>query len=295
MSGGRPTLRWPYAAGLAAALASCQPEPAPPAPYVGPRGQAPSGTTATAPTSDHGLSEQDKIQALIQALRTSGATVIRNGSAHSSEKGAAHLERKLRYAGKRIQSAEQFIVHIATRSSTSGKPYFVREEDGSEAFASDWFFARLAELRPPSAPLAPPSPDPGHEPAATTGAAAVSPAATHERNPINRALDVVTGSDVAFVVTHRGGAESRRYNGSEFAGLLRRKSKWLGAGILDFDTWLEEIATRSFRSFEPYLVDAGQERLQPFAAWLRESLQRHRPSVDLPHPPPSSTTADSAP
>jgi len=73
---------------------------------------------------------------------------IRNGESHSAEAAAEHLRLKLRNAGRRISTAEQFVEHLASRSSVTGRPYRLRFPDGSEVDAGPWLMKALAEIRP---------------------------------------------------------------------------------------------------------------------------------------------------
>jgi hypothetical protein len=73
---------------------------------------------------------------------------IRNGEVHSAEAAAEHLRLKLRNAGRRISTAEQFVEHLASRSSITGRPYRLRFPDGSEVDAGPWLMKALAEIRP---------------------------------------------------------------------------------------------------------------------------------------------------
>ena len=75
--------------------------------------------------------EQKKIDYLIASLQNlEGATFIRNGSEYSALKAADHLRMKLQRAGDRIQTAEQFIDELGTKSSMSGEKYRIRFKDG---------------------------------------------------------------------------------------------------------------------------------------------------------------------
>src|SRR3982750_2509568 len=68
------------------------------------------------------LTEQQKIQALISSIETlKGAVFIRNGSEYDGKKAADHMRAKLKYAGDKIQTAEEFIDELASKSSMSGK------------------------------------------------------------------------------------------------------------------------------------------------------------------------------
>jgi len=90
-------------------------------------------------------SEREAIEALLRAVDESGLVWIRNGSEHDAHAAAEHLRTKWQAAGARVQTAEDFIEGIASRSSMSGRPYLVRLPDGSTEPAADWLRARLAE------------------------------------------------------------------------------------------------------------------------------------------------------
>lgn len=77
------------------------------------------------------LTEDQKIDLLISYIRNlKNAVFIRNGSEHSAEEAADHLQNKRKSAGKKIKTAIDFIVHIGSRSSMSGKPYQIKFNDG---------------------------------------------------------------------------------------------------------------------------------------------------------------------
>jgi hypothetical protein len=83
--------------------------------------------------------ERQKIDFLIAAIETLGdAKFVRNGTAYDAKTAARHLRLKLRNAGSRIKSADDFIRYCASASSMSGIPYQIRFADGrvvtSEAF-----------------------------------------------------------------------------------------------------------------------------------------------------------------
>ena len=92
------------------------------------------------------LREPERISALLNAVERSGAQFVREGKAYAGAAGRKHLERKLRHAGDRITTAEEFIEGIASRSSTTGRPYRVRLPTGEEMEAGVWFRQRLAEI-----------------------------------------------------------------------------------------------------------------------------------------------------
>ena len=85
-----------------------------------------------APASESGSLEAEKIRYLIFSVETlQGATFIRNGTEHSPRDAAEHLRMKLKKAGKRVQTAEDFIRLCASRSFLSGKPYLIKYDNGT--------------------------------------------------------------------------------------------------------------------------------------------------------------------
>ena len=90
-------------------------------------------------------SEREKISYLLNQIAYSDATFIRNGQEYSGIEAKAHLQSKLDYAGGRVHTAEEFITYIASKSSATGKPYYVRLPDGTEMEAAQWLHERLAE------------------------------------------------------------------------------------------------------------------------------------------------------
>jgi hypothetical protein len=102
----------------------------------------PALTAVARPTRQ--AAEQTKIDFLIGEVRSSPAIFIRNGREFRADRAAAHLERKLRFAGRRVQTVRQFIVGIASRSSESGKPYEIRWPDGRRQPLAEWLLEELA-------------------------------------------------------------------------------------------------------------------------------------------------------
>lgn len=92
------------------------------------------------------VSDSQKIRALLMAIESSNLIFIRNGAEHSAKEARKHLERKLSQAGSRISTVEQFIEHIASRSSVTGTPYYVKYPDGSTIEVSVWLRRKLREI-----------------------------------------------------------------------------------------------------------------------------------------------------
>lgn len=96
-----------------------------------------------------------EMDALVEALATSGCEFQRNGRWHDADEAADHLRRKQAWLLKRglIDSTEQFIARAGSESSISGRPYRVRCGDHAEVTSAEWLNEALDALRartPPS-------------------------------------------------------------------------------------------------------------------------------------------------
>ena len=90
--------------------------------------------------------EEGEIDYLLSFIGGSGCTFIRNGNAYSGEKAREHLAYKYGRVKSKIKGAEEFIDHIASASSISGRPYLV--ECGKRRMtARDWLTEALASHR----------------------------------------------------------------------------------------------------------------------------------------------------
>jgi hypothetical protein len=75
--------------------------------------------------------EDQKINFLITSIETLGdATFVRNGTAYDAKTAADHLRLKLRHAGTRVRTADDFIRYCASVSSLTGTPYQIHFADG---------------------------------------------------------------------------------------------------------------------------------------------------------------------
>ncbi len=93
--------------------------------------------------------EMAKIDYLISSIgELKGVKFIRNGSEHDGPAAVSHLRLKLKAAGKKIKTAEDFIQCCASRSSISGKPYLLRLSDGTVMKSEIFFRNKLKEYSP---------------------------------------------------------------------------------------------------------------------------------------------------
>jgi hypothetical protein len=89
----------------------------------------------------------EEIAHLLDFVGMSPCSFIRNGVSHPAKEAKAHLERKYAGVRDRIKTAEDFIDHVASHSSTSGEPYLVRCRPGETRQSAEWFRSELRRLR----------------------------------------------------------------------------------------------------------------------------------------------------
>ena len=89
--------------------------------------------------------EAAKIQYLIASVETlERAKFIRNGRAYDARSAADHLRLKLKNAGYRVKTAEDFIKFCGSKSSITGEPYLIRFTDGTTVKAEVFFRKNLS-------------------------------------------------------------------------------------------------------------------------------------------------------
>jgi Family of unknown function (DUF5329) len=107
-----------------------------------------SGAFAVPPAP---LSEAAKIDALIRAVEAhSDLRFLRNDVEYSASEAALHLRMKLAIAGSQIKTVDDFIEHLATGSSVTGKPYLVRFIDGKLVPSAEFLRGELKRLSQPT-------------------------------------------------------------------------------------------------------------------------------------------------
>ena len=90
---------------------------------------------------------EEEIDHLLDAVAKSECVFIRNGKEHGAEAAKDHLSLKRRRGKRYFSSADEFIERLASSSSWTGKPYFIRCGADGEQLASEWFGRILAEFR----------------------------------------------------------------------------------------------------------------------------------------------------
>jgi hypothetical protein len=93
------------------------------------------------------LGQAARIQYLISSVEAlEGAKFLRNGREYDAKAAADHLRLKLRMAGDRVKTADDFIRLCASKSSMSGEAYRIRFSDGTIVEAEIFFRKRLERL-----------------------------------------------------------------------------------------------------------------------------------------------------
>ena len=91
--------------------------------------------------------EQARIEKLIHHVEIQkGMTFVRNGTDYSCQEAAKFLRGKLEAMGHDVSTAREFFDRIASRSSSSGKPYQVRYSDGRLMPAAQFLGEELKRL-----------------------------------------------------------------------------------------------------------------------------------------------------
>ena len=105
-------------------------------------------TSLQAAGADAPIDETKKIEALIAHVEgLQDAKFVRNGIEYDAKTAGAFLRGKWDTNKARIKTAADFIEHVATKSSTSGKPYLIRLKDGKEHKSGDYLTEQLKLLK----------------------------------------------------------------------------------------------------------------------------------------------------
>ena len=89
----------------------------------------------------------DEIDYLLSSVGKSGCSFIRNGKRYSGKNARAHLKSKRRRNAHLIDSTEEFIEKLASKSSMSGKSYLISCNGEDQQTAGEWFTAVLRKYR----------------------------------------------------------------------------------------------------------------------------------------------------
>lgn len=88
-----------------------------------------------------------EIRHLIDFVAASGCSFVRNGDPHEPKAAAEHLLMKYGKAKSRVDTAEDFIDKVASRSYLTGNPYSVRCPGKPEITTRAWLEGELRATR----------------------------------------------------------------------------------------------------------------------------------------------------
>ena len=92
------------------------------------------------------LNEKQKIEWLIACIAKQEGSFIRNGSEYTPSQAAEHLRMKWQKGGDKIKTAQDFIKHLASTSSVSGKPYQIQLKNGQRVNVGALLNAELKRI-----------------------------------------------------------------------------------------------------------------------------------------------------
>ena len=91
--------------------------------------------------------EDPEIKHLLEFVRGSACDFIRNDKRHDARDAADHLASKYRRGRRWVNSADQFVSRIASKSTMSGDVYRVRCPGAAEQTSSAWLTGELQRFR----------------------------------------------------------------------------------------------------------------------------------------------------
>jgi hypothetical protein len=92
------------------------------------------------------ITEEQKIEKLIQYIENSDAIFIRNGEEFNAKDAAEHLRMKRKKAGKKVKTAKDFIDFVASKSYMSVEAYKMKFKNGSIINARDMLYNELRKI-----------------------------------------------------------------------------------------------------------------------------------------------------
>lgn len=95
----------------------------------------------------HAETAAEEITYLIDTIRHSSCTFIRNGKDYDGAAAADHITAKYEHFKPEIHTTEDFIDRAATKSEMTGEPYRLRCDGAPVETAADWLRTTLATHR----------------------------------------------------------------------------------------------------------------------------------------------------
>jgi hypothetical protein len=105
------------------------------------------GILASVLAADSPATEKGKIEALIRHIESlTDAKFIRNGIEYDSKAAGQFLRAKWQANEASIKTAQDFIDNVATKSSTTGKPYVIKLKGTGEVKSGEYLTAELKKI-----------------------------------------------------------------------------------------------------------------------------------------------------
>ena len=244
--------------------------------------QAETSTASTVPSVP---TEAQKIQMLIHNIEVmKDARFVRNGSDYDGAAAADHLRLKLRHAGDRIKTAQDFITYLATGSSFSGKPYLIRFNDGREVESATYFHTMLAKIEHPAmAPSKPPPAPPATNPVPIAAmpnrdaqmpraqdALQRPPATSHALNESQKIQSLI--HDLETTKGARFVRDGHAYNVTQGAGYLRLQLRQAGKRVATAQDFIAICASRAPKTGQANRIRFANGREMDAGQYFRTRL-----------------------
>lgn len=95
----------------------------------------------------HDLNANEEITLLISQIEKENCKFHRNGKTYSAQEAANHLRLKVRRGTRYAKTTEGFIEKLASKSSFSGKPYYIECQQAELISMATWLNTELASIR----------------------------------------------------------------------------------------------------------------------------------------------------
>jgi len=92
-----------------------------------------------------------EVEYLLTTMSASDCTFIRNGKEYDAADAESHLRMKYQRGKRYAPTTELFIERLASKSSMSGKPYYIECEGEERTTSAEWLTALLEDYRGMSA------------------------------------------------------------------------------------------------------------------------------------------------
>ncbi|MEQ9618764.1 MAG: DUF5329 family protein [Deltaproteobacteria bacterium] len=92
-------------------------------------------------------SQKPEVEHLLTFVRNTDCKFERNGTMYDGGRAYSHINKKYGYFRDEITSTETFIEYSATKSTMSGKFYFVHCADSEPVKSGDWLLRELINFR----------------------------------------------------------------------------------------------------------------------------------------------------